>query len=118
MLEKCLCEDVFDEHQCEEKCEMCGEYENVRYVFSGVCASCLFSYSKDVDTCERIGEGIKKEIEINGLYASVFGVREIEHVLRKELKRRIKDCYNGDCLRFISENRNYFAMEVKKNESE
>lgn len=107
------CGTTRDQCNASERCEVCGEYKKVSLMFCEVCLDCLKKHEKNIELCERMGEIFKSDVCLNGLYFSVFGMREIEHILREELRARVE---RGEvtCWNFIAQNAYSFAWEVRK----
>ena len=98
-----ICNGDFEE---TKQCEICGgEFLEDELNGGCVCDECIEEYSKDFDTCYKISDNEKEEININALLASLLDIDEIETILYHYLKTK-RDI---DCSKFVNQDKDWFA---------
>ena len=92
------------------KCRICdGEFLEDELNGGCVCNDCIDDYKKDFETCYKIADEEKEEIEINSLLVSFFDTTEIETILYQHIKNSGIDI---DCSNFINEDKDWFAEKL------
>lgn len=98
------------------QCAICGSEHLEDELIGGrggVCEECIGTYRYDVNMCYRIGERDKKEVELNGLFASLYSTEEIESLIWNDILNTQKT-RSVDCTPFIEEDDEWFANELAK----
>ena len=94
-------------------CIICGG-ENFRDdLNSGICVECLSGYKYDTDTCLKIGEINREEIELNSFLLSIFSRDTIEETMTRVLIE-LKKLKPVDCSDFIFADAEWFGDTLRK----
>ena len=94
-------------------CASCGSERFEDDLYGGICKECLSEYDNDLDTCLKLGEINKEEIEINSLLVTMFTQAEIEEILIRELKEAEKIA-PVDCSNFVYDDLEWFGESLRK----
>ncbi len=106
------CHSSFEEL---EQCEICGEWYTQDEVISGVCDSCVYSRSEDIDLCYKLGgeDDALESVKLNGFVASIFSPEQINHILMNCITE-INSFTTISCYKFIGNDKSWFAEKLKE----
>ena len=102
----CGCDDLID----VEQCSICGKWVERSYGCMGheVCEDCLLD-NMDVRTVCDFGEQHPEDVEISGLFASVYSKEEINDILLADFMKLPEQKQMEFCKNFAEDDRNQFA---------
>lgn len=103
------CPVCHGEYEEVTPCRICGKLHFEDELFGDVCENCIGLYKYDVDTCFKLGEDCREDIELNGFILSMFTKGEIEAILYRELKKKPTDCSE-----FIEADESWFGEHLIK----
>lgn len=104
------CKGDFEE---TSPCGICGSEKTEEEIVGGVCLDCLDNYKHDTDTCLKLGELEREEIELNSFLLSIFTRDEIEEALVLALNE-LKKYKPVDCSDFIFADAEWFGDTLRK----
>ena len=104
------CGGDFEETQ---PCVICGTETSWDALSGGVCFGCLSNYQYDTDTCLKIGEMNREEIELNSFLLSIFSRDTIEETMTRVLIE-LKKLKPVDCSDFIFADADWFGDTLRK----
>ena len=105
-----------DEFEEARKCEICGEWKPEDDMECDVCYDCMNEHKYDFDYCESLCGDETEAVQINALYASLLTPRQIDMILRRELKQA-NAIQPLDCTEFIDSDRTWFADKMIEKEA-
>ena len=106
----------WDEIDEARMCEICGEWKSEDDMECGICWDCMNEHKYDFDYCEKLCGDETEPVEINALYASLLTPRQINLILRRELKKA-NTIQPLDCTEFIDTDRFWFAEKMIEKEA-
>lgn len=113
----CICPQCHcDEFEEARKCEICGEWKSEDEMECDVCYDCMDKHKYDFDYCENLCGDETEAVQINSLYASLLTPRQIDVILRRELKQA-NEIQPLDCTEFIDSDRSWFADRMIEKEA-
>ena len=108
----CHCDEIDEARMCE----ICGEWISEDDMECDVCYDCMNEHKYDFDYCEKLCGDETEPVEINALYASLLTPRQINLILRRELKKA-NTIQPLDCTEFIDTDRFWFAEKMIEKEA-
>lgn len=94
-------------------CGLCGSEKTEEEMVGGVCLDCLDDYKYDTDTCLKLGELEREEVELNSFLLSIFTRDEIEEALFLALNE-LKKYKPVDCSDFIFADADWFGTKLRE----
>ena len=94
-------------------CAICGAETLCDDLNGGICVECLSSYKYDTDTCLKIGEMNREEIELNSFLLSIFSRDLIEETMTQVLIE-LKKLKPVNCSDFIFADAEWFGDTLRK----
>lgn len=94
-------------------CAICGAETVWDALNGGICLDCLSNYQYDTDTCLKIGEINREEIELNSFLLSIFSRDTIEETMTRVLIE-LKKLTPVDCSDFIFADAEWFGDTLRK----
>lgn len=101
------------DYEKTEPCAVCGSETSWDALSGGVCIGCLSNYQYDTDTCLKIGEMNREEIELNSFLLSIFSRDTIEETMTRVLIE-LKKLKPVDCSDFIFADAEWFGDTLRK----